>query len=132
VDALPSSPRVFCTHETSTRLVDVCLGALFKAVPKKVPAAGYGSSYIMIVGGKDPRNNEYYTWYEPIAGGFGGRPGLDGIDGTRVHMGNTANTPVEVFERDYPLVCERYEFITDSCGAGEYRGGLGVVKKIKP
>lgn len=132
VDASPVSPRVFCTHETSTRLVDVCLGALAKAVPEKVPAAGYGSSFIMIIGGKDPRTSEYYTFYEPIAGGFGARPTKDGIDGTRVHMGNTANTPIEVFERDYPLVCEKYEYITDSCGSGEFRGGLGVKKVVSP
>ncbi len=131
VDAPPAAPRVFCTHETSTRLVDVCLGAFHQALPDKVPAAGCGTSFIMIVGGKDPRNSRHYAWYEPIAGGFGARPGKDGMDGTRVHMGNTANTPVEVFERDYPLVCEKYEYITDSAGAGEYRGGLGVVKQIR-
>lgn len=131
VDAPPTAPRVFCTHETATRLVDVCLGALAQAIPDRVPAAGYGSSYIMIVGGVDPRTGEYYAWYEPIPGGFGARPGIDGIDGTRVHMGNTANTPIEVLERDYPLVCEQYEFVPDTAGAGKFRGGLGVVKKIR-
>lgn len=131
VHAPVMAPRVFCTHETSTRLVDVCLGAFYQGIPDKVPAAGCGSSFIMIVGGKDPRNDKHYAWYEPIAGGFGARPGIDGMDGTRVHMGNTANTPVEVFERDYPLVCEQYEYITDTAGAGEYRGGLGVVKRIR-
>lgn len=132
VDADSTSPRVFCTTETTTRLVDVCLGALHKAVPDKVPAAGYGSAFIMIVGGRDPRTEEFYTWYEPIGGGFGARPSLDGIDGTRVHMGNTGNTPIEVFERDYPLICEQYEYIIDSGGAGEFRGGLGIMKEIKP
>jgi len=131
VDCLPTAPRVFCTHETSTRLVDICLGAFSKIIKEKVPAAGYGTSFIMIVGGKDPRTDEYYTYYEPVAGGFGARPNKDGIDGTRVHMGNTANTPIEVLEKDYPLFCEQYEFIQDSGGAGEYRGGLGVVKKLR-
>lgn len=131
VDTRPGTPRVCCTHETATRLVDVCLGALAKAVPDRVPAAGCGSSFIAIVGGVDPRSGSYYAWYEPVPGGFGARPGLDGIDGIRVHMGNTANTPVEVFERDYPLVCERYELLPDTGGPGRYRGGLGSAKQIR-
>jgi N-methylhydantoinase B len=128
----PGAPRVFCTHETATRLVDVCLGALAQAVPDRVPAAGCGSSFIAIVGGRDPRGGGHYAWYEPVPGGYGARPGLDGIDGTRVHMGNTSNTPIEIFERDYPLLCERYELLTDSAGPGRWRGGLGAVKRIRP
>src|SRR5207247_8358703 len=91
VDTRPGTARVCCTHETATRVVDVCLGALAQAAPQRVPAAGCGSSFIAIVGGIDPRSGGHYAWYEPVPGGFGARPGLDGIDGTRVHMGNTAN-----------------------------------------
>lgn len=131
VDCDPGTARVCCTHETANRLVDLCLGALAEAVPDRVPAAGCGSSFVAIVGGRNPRTDAHYTWYEPVPGGFGARPGLDGIDGTRVHMGNTANTPVEVFERDYPLICDVYELLTDSGGPGRYRGGLGSVKRIR-
>ena len=132
VDCSPGVPRVFCTHETATRIVDTCLGALAQAVPDRVPAAGCGSSFIAIVGGRDPRAaGSHYAWYEPVPGGYGARPTHDGIDGTRVHMGNTANTPIEVFERDYPLRCERYEFRPDSGGPGRWRGGLGVTKTVR-
>jgi len=132
VDCAPGAPRVFCTHETATRIVDVCLGALARAVPDRVPAAGCGSSFIAIVGGRDPRRGgAHYAWYEPVPGGYGARPTKDGIDGTRVHMGNTANTPVEVFERDYPLRCERYELRPDTGGPGRWRGGLGAVKVVR-
>ena len=132
VDCMPGAPRVFCTHETATRIVDVCLGALAQAVPDRVPAAGCGSSFIAIVGGRDPRRDgAHYAWYEPVPGGYGARPTKDGIDATRVHMGNTANTPVEVFERDYPLRCERYELLPDTGGPGRWRGGLGATKVVR-
>ena len=132
VDCRPGVPRVFCTHETATRIVDTCLGALAQAVPERVPAAGCGSSFIAIVGGRDPRaGGAHYAWYEPVPGGYGARPTRDGIDGTRIHMGNTANTPIEVFERDYPLRCERYELRPDSGGAGRWRGGLGTAKTVR-
>lgn len=132
VDCRPGVPRVFCTHETATRIVDACLGALAQAVPERVPAAGCGSSFIAIVGGRDPRaEGAHYAWYEPVPGGYGARPTRDGIDGTRIHMGNTANTPIEVFERDYPLRCERYELRPDSGGPGRWRGGLGTTKTVR-
>ena len=132
VDCRPGVPRVFCTHETATRIVDTCLGALAQALPDRTPAAGCGSSFIAIAGGRDPRaEGAYYAWYEPVPGGYGARPTVDGIDGTRIHMGNTANTPIEIFERDYPLRCERYELRPDSGGPGRWRGGLGSTKTVR-
>ena len=92
-----------------------------------------GNMTNMVVGGHDPRPDYdrdfvMYIWKE---GGYGARPTRDGIDGTRIHMGNTANTPIEVFERDYPLRCERYELRPDSGGPGRWRGGLGTTKTVR-
>ncbi|MFB6148404.1 MAG: hydantoinase B/oxoprolinase family protein, partial [Halobacteriales archaeon] len=55
----------------------------------------------------------------------------DGLDGVHVHMSNTLNTPVEVFETAYPLRIQRYEYRPDSGGAGRYRGGLGLRRDIE-
>lgn len=38
---------------------------------------------------------------------------------------NGANTPVEIFESDTPLIVEKRELLTDSGGAGRMKGGLG-------
>jgi N-methylhydantoinase B len=83
------------------------------------------------VGGVDPGTGEQYTYYETSAGGFGGRAGLDGMDAVRVHMSNAKNTPVEILETDYPLRCTKYELREDSCGAGRWRGGLGLRRDIE-
>jgi N-methylhydantoinase B len=37
-----------------------------------------------------------------------------------------ANIPVELAESDWPIMIERYGLVTDSGGAGRYRGGLAV------
>jgi N-methylhydantoinase B len=38
---------------------------------------------------------------------------------------NGANTPVEIFESDTPLIVEERSLVCDSGGAGKMRGGLG-------
>jgi N-methylhydantoinase B len=112
--------------ETSQRVTDVVLRALAEAVPGRVPAAGQGTMNNLIVGG---RSGEF-TYYETIGGGFGARPGRDGMDGVQVGMTNTLNTPVEALEAEYPLRVERYALRPDSGGAGRHRGGLGVERTV--
>ena len=41
------------------------------------------------------------------------------------------NTPIEVLERQANLFHEELELIPDSGGAGEYRGGLGIRRKVR-
>ena len=44
---------------------------------------------------------------------------------------NMANTPIESIEADQPLLVERYGLVPDTGGAGEYRGGLGIVREFR-
>ena len=46
-------------------------------------------------------------------------------------MTNTSNLPVEALEMEYPLMVEKYALSENSCGAGKYRGGLGVIRTIR-
>ncbi|MEF8827871.1 MAG: hydantoinase B/oxoprolinase family protein [Haloarcula sp.] len=112
--------------ETSQRVMDVTLAALATAVPDKVPAGGQGTMNNLIVG---DRTGEF-TYYETIGGGFGARPGKDGMDGVQVGMTNTLNTPVEAMEAEYPLRVERYALRPSSGGDGRYRGGLGLERTV--
>ncbi|WP_255197500.1 hydantoinase B/oxoprolinase family protein [Halorarius litoreus] len=117
--------------ETSQRVTDVVLGAFAKAVPDRVPAAGQGTMNNVTFGGRDPRTDEAYAFYETQGGGFGGQAGKDGMDGVHVHMSNTMNTPAEVLQTAYPLAVTRYELRGDTGGAGEFRGGLGLRRDIQ-
>ncbi|HED03316.1 MAG TPA: hydantoinase B/oxoprolinase family protein, partial [Candidatus Fraserbacteria bacterium] len=90
-----------------------------------------GTMNNLTLGGIDPRSGEPYTIYETMGGGFGGRLGLDGIDGVHSHMSNTLNTPVEALETAYPLRVERYELRPSTGGRGRFRGGLGLRRDIR-
>jgi len=112
--------------ETSQRVMDVTLAALAGAVPDTVPAGGQGTMNNLIIG---DRNGDF-TYYETIGGGFGARPGKDGMDGVQVGMTNTLNTPVEAMETEYPLRVKRYALRPSSGGDGRYRGGLGLERTV--
>ena len=44
---------------------------------------------------------------------------------------NMSNLPVETLEARYPLLMEEYALRPDSGGAGQYRGGLGLVRQYR-
>jgi N-methylhydantoinase B len=89
-------------------------------------AASQGTSAVVTFGGIDPRSGERYVSYESLKGGFGARPGKDGINAVASTISNMMNTPVEMLEMAFPLRVEEYSLIPDSGGAGTWRGGLGA------
>jgi len=115
--------------ETSQRNADLIYKALAKAAPKLVPAASGGSMNNMMVGGVHRRKK--WAFYETIGVGLGGRRGMDGLDGVQCNMTNTMNTPIEEIERSLPMMVTRYEFRAGSSGAGEFRGGCGIVRRYR-
>jgi N-methylhydantoinase B len=116
--------------ETSQRIVDLLLLALSKALPDKVPAQSQGTMNNLLIGGHT-ENNEYFSYYETIAGGEGALPFRNGQNGIHTHMTNTQNTPVEALELSYPLRVESYQLIPGSGGKGKYSGGMGVKRSIR-
>lgn len=128
--ATPPSAVVGGNVETSQRIVDVLLQAVANFAPTRVCAGCQGTMNNVAIGG-EKENGESFTFYETIGGGFGGRKGKDGPDGIHSHMTNTMNTPIEEIERRYPLRVMEYGLREDSCGEGQWRGGLGIVRKIK-
>ncbi len=114
--------------ETSTRVVDVVLGALAQALPGSIPAASHGSMNNLAMGARGEREWDYY---ETIGGGMGaGRMG-GGLSGVQTHMTNTLNTPIEVIESRFPLRVRRYALRPDSGGAGKRRGGDGLIREFE-
>jgi N-methylhydantoinase B/oxoprolinase/acetone carboxylase alpha subunit len=112
--------------EVSQRVADVCLGALAQAAPHRVGGASQGTMNNVLVGG------EGWVYYETIGGGQGGRPdGRAGMNGVHTAMTNTRDTPVEAFERAYPMRVRRYALRTNSGGAGIAAGGDGIVRELE-
>jgi N-methylhydantoinase B len=109
--------------ETSCRIVDVCFRALGLALP--APAQGQGTMNNLTFG------NDRFTYYETIGGGQGACADADGPSAVHVTMSNTLTTPTEALELAYPLRVERHALRTGSGGAGQHRGGDGVLRELR-
>ncbi len=116
---------------TSYEVITACVfGCYLQMLPERSMACS-GNMTNMVVGGHDPRagyDRDFvmYLWKE---GGYGARPGKkDNHTAISLYASGTRNEPVEVQERVYPILTHRYEFITDSAGAGRHRGGIGVAR----
>ncbi len=120
------SPVVYANHEISHRVCDMTFGAVAEFWPDNTMACSQGTSAVVTFGGEDPRNKQRYVSYETIKGGFGARPNKDGINAIASGISNTMNTPIEILEMSFPVRVDEYVLVTDSGGAGRFRGGLGA------
>jgi N-methylhydantoinase B len=100
-------------------------------MPERIPAAAAGTMNNLTLGGIDPRTGEPFAYYETIAGGMGARPSKDGVSGIHTHMTNSLNTPAEALEYAYPFRVARYSLRKGSGGAGQHRGGDGIVRELE-
>lgn len=116
--------------QTSQRIVDALLGAFYQFAPEHVPAASSGSMSIMTIGGFDATTGQYFSYVETYGGGQGAMPDQDGASAIHTHMTNTRNTPCEVIEREYPLRVEAYQIADGTGGAGQFRGGDGLIRRL--
>ena len=115
--------------ETSTRVVDVVMGALAKAVPERIPAASHGSMNNVAMGAD--REGQCWDYYETVGGGMGAGASGGGLSGVQTHMTNTLNTPVEVLETRFPLRVVRYALRAGSGGRGVRSGGDGLIREFE-
>lgn len=128
VNALPPA-AVYSRHEVAQRLADMMLSALWQAIPERVIAAGTGIT-VMTMSGAHPRSGRYYVYNESMGGGMGAGAAADGMDGVHMHLTNSANIPVEALESEYPMMVDCYELVRDSGGAGKFRGGMAIRRRI--
>jgi N-methylhydantoinase B/oxoprolinase/acetone carboxylase alpha subunit len=134
VNALAPAAMAAGNVETSQRVTDVVLGALAKAAPELIPAASSGTMNNLSFGGLIPGGSHRgtpFAYYETIAGGMGASARAAGLSATQTHMTNTLNTPVEAFEHQFPVRVESYHIRRGSGGAGEHRGGDGIVRELR-
>lgn len=117
-----------CYWETGGFCLDLVWKALAPHVPDRLPAGHYLSVCGTILSGRRSDNDDLYILVEPLAGGWGACIGKDGQNGQFCHSnGETFNIPAEIAETRYDIRVDRYGFHNDDGGAGEFRGGKGVV-----
>jgi N-methylhydantoinase B len=111
------------------RIYDTINGALAKALPHRAMGA-FSHWSNPNIGGIDDRTGKPFVMYDVSLAGYGGRYGSDGAEGLSPVM-NCSNIPVEVHEAMNPIRVHRFEFIPDTGGAGQWRGGCGIRKDIE-
>jgi N-methylhydantoinase B len=111
-------------------LIDLFVTAMTPAMPEKVAAAHYGDSMVIFLAGVDPRSSLPYLAVEPTPGGWGAYHNGDGQDALINNVnGAFKDLPIEVYESKFPVMIHDYHIRTDSGGAGEFRGGCGLVRE---
>jgi N-methylhydantoinase B len=105
-------------------ITEIIYRALSGVAPSKVIAASGGTPAQMnVFYGK---RNDGRPWHSVIIRG-GGMGASSASDGNYVYIfpANGANTPIEIFESDTPLIVENRELLADSGGPGRMKGGIG-------
>jgi N-methylhydantoinase B len=122
----PPSP-VFLFGWSAMQAIEVVYNAIAQVLPQAVPACSGGDIQWFVWWGTREETGEPWADGCVLPVGKGGHSRGDGAN-SLIHLIEAATrvTPSEVWEAKNPFLLERVELAADSCGAGEYRGGLGV------
>ena len=108
---------------------DAIIRALAPVIPDRV-TAGWNNLLASLTTGLDEEKGEDYVdiGFMGLKGGSGAMNGTDGYDhiGMIDASGGILDQDYEMFEQQTPHLLKKHEYLTDSAGAGEWRGGLGV------
>jgi len=131
------NPRYPAATGFGNHVSDPIFEALMRAFTPVAPEgviAGWTRHLSCIWTGWDPRKDAPFAdvGFFNCRGGPGGTKDVDGYD----HLGLVPNPmmqtqDLEVFEVQTPFTMLHYEFLPDSAGPGEWRGGLGVHSRFR-
>lgn len=134
-NAREPAPHMNCTTTPMETLTDAVRLAFEQAMPSKV-AASWGHANGLNIAGWDARHDEEYVTMvlATIISGAGATPSQDGWHacGPECCFGALTSGDVELLEHAYPIIIHRYSLMTDSGGAGEFRGGSGTAWEVEP
>ncbi len=108
---------------------DAIIRALAPVIPDRI-TAGWNNLLASLTTGLDAEKGENYVdiGFMGLKGGSGAMRGTDGYDhiGMIDASGGILDQDYEMFEQQTPHLLKKHEYLTDSAGAGQWRGGLGV------
>jgi N-methylhydantoinase B len=119
--------------EVTAHACDLVWKALAPIAKSVVSAGSYLSLCATYIGGTEPDSGAPFVLVEPHAGGWGATDQADG-ENALIAMtdGETYNYSIEMFEAKFPFRIREYRLnIAGGSGAGEMRGGLGVVREYE-
>ena len=108
---------------------DAIIRALSQAVPSRV-TAGWNQLLCYLTSGYDTRKKDNYVdiGLLGLKGGSGATKGVDGYDhiGMIDASGGILDQDYEMFEQQTPHLLLKNEYLCDSAGPGQWRGGVGT------
>lgn len=122
---VPPTP-IFMYGWPAMAAVDVIHKALSQAMPEVVPAGNGGDLCGIIYWGKTEDGTFWGDGTDHYVGQGASFRGDGGAPLMHISCSGIRNTPIEVFESRRPLITDKFEYASDSGGAGQFRGGLGV------
>ena len=123
----PLSPApCFLYGWPALQAIEVFYKALGASFPEIVPASSGGCINGIVYWREREQSGE--PWADGAPHPVGQGASIFGDGATCLHHAESATrfAPAEVWENRNPWLVNRVELIQDSCGAGQYRGGLGV------
>jgi N-methylhydantoinase B len=115
-------------NQMCDEVIESIMLALAEPLPDRV-TAGWNQLLCTTLAGIDPRTSAPSVALTVfMRGGPGAMRGADGFDalGFSGTPGSMRSPDMEMFELSSPHLMEYYEYLPDSAGAGEWRGGLGT------
>jgi N-methylhydantoinase B len=122
----PCSARQLTGH----LLAGVIYQALADVLPDKVIAESGGAPTMRALFSGVRRDGSPFSQVLFASGGMGATPVKDGLS-TTAFPTNVGAGSIEAYESVAPLLVWKKQFLTDSGGAGKYRGGLGQEVEIE-
>jgi len=108
---------------------DAIQRALAPAIPDRV-TAGWNNLLSSLTTGFDEEKDDDYVdiFFMGMKGGAGAMNGTDGYDhiGMIDASGGVLDQDYEMFEQQSPHRLIKHEYLADSAGAGQWRGGIGI------
>ncbi len=114
---------VWGRHLSGHYLPFAIFGALSKLIPERIAADSGSPIWNVYFKGVDRAQRRFVKMFF-MSGGYGARASSDGPSCLSFPT-NVANSPIEQFENQAPMLVTEKRLIPDSGGAGKFRGGLG-------
>jgi len=113
-------------HLAEQRIADTLVRALAQLSPHLKTAGSFVGFSSLAAAGRHPRSGLPVVMADDLGGGIGGNRNGDGLDAVDTYLGNVGILPAEICEREYPIRIIETEFVADTGGPGQHRGGLGI------
>jgi len=113
-------------------MIDLFIKALSKGLPHLAVAGQPSDAMNILFVGTSPIDGKQFFTGEASGVGWGAYSTGDGSNAQiNYGGGDLKNYPVEVYENRYPILIHKYALRVDSCGRGEFRGGLGIQREYE-